>query len=366
MTSLLGHIGLLWGGRLSPYKTLVPIEGTIYYKFHERVAVSRGPLEGGQPLEDFEYCLWSAYQVDDTVVADRFDGTAWVEPTVIATGIVGTINHISLTFDANGNFVCFFEVSGNLFLRYYDTLLAANIVKPMGEGKSPFCSQEAFNSFLGPRQVHLVYVSKNNKLVYCLQDERYLYHVEFISYANDILAFGVTGYNNLKVTYVQDVGVTPLIKATATARKGVWQGEMPKNTFTLPEMLVEIKSADVYLDETSPANNSFDAVSFGLIVDNVSVSLANAMVTIDEPSPVDNSSDVVSFGLSVNNVSVTLSNIIIKALPVEPIPSALQHTSDSLLVTLTDTGVTTVQSELNALPPALEHSITFLTITVTP
>lgn len=338
--------------------TFAPILGTTYFKFYETLATARGPIGLGDPLSDFDYSVWVAFQDGTDIVVERFDGTTWTDRTVIATDIVGIINHISLTFDASGNFVCAFEISGNVFLRYYDTLAAANLVKPLGAGKSPFCSMEVFNSFLGSRQVHLVYVKPNKDLICLLQDERYLIEYVVLSNVDDILSFGITGYNNLKITYTDSALGGQRILNVATPRKGMWVGEMPKNTFTLPEMLVEIKSADVYLNET-------DSVAFGQTVSNVSIQVASAYVRIDEPSPVDNSFDTVAFGQTVSNVVVTLSNIINKTTQTEAVPPVLENTATSVTVSVPETGITTMQTELT-LPPVLENTATSLLITVTP
>ncbi len=362
MSALLGHYGLLLQKRaIPPLYTMAPILGTTYYKFFEKAAIARGPLSYGSTPEDFDYCLWTAYQSGTDVVVERFDGSAWVDLTVIASGIVGTIHHISLTFDQLGNPICSWEIDGTIYLRWYDPLIPAMTTTNLGAGKSPFITMSCFNSFLGNRQIYLVYVKPNMDLVYRLQDDRYTVEYLVQSSVDDILAFGVTPYNNLKIILTYRVGgTTQVIDNKATVRKGLWQGDSTPQTVTPEVQRLEIVDVSkIISDVTDPVLSDKATVdSSGTVV---SIGLALAVITIDSTSQ-PNLTDLATVDSSGTVTFIELKNVTIHNSQEEPIPAALSSTMSDFIVGIEEALIQTSQEE--PIPAALSSSISNFSLTV--
>lgn len=362
MSSLLGHYGLLIGsGVLLPVYTMAPIVGTTYYKFFEKCAVARGPVAPSTPLEDFQYSVWVAYQSGTDVVIERFNGTSWVDLTVIESGIVGTINHISLTFDQLGNYVCTWELNGTIFLRWYDPTISSVTTTSIGLGKSPFITMSCFNSFLGNRQIYLVYVKPNMDLVYRLQDDRYTVEYPVQSNVDDILAFGVTPYNNLKIILTYRVGgTTQVIDNKATVRKGLWQGDSTTQTLTPEVQRLEIVDTSKIISDVAEPGLSDTATvdSSGTVV---SIGLSLAVIYIDSTSQ-PNLTDLATVDSSGTVTFIELKNVLINNSQEEPIPTALSSTTSDFIVGVEEALIQTSQEE--PIPAALSSSISNFSLTV--
>ncbi len=355
---------------ITPSISLAPIVGTKYYKFHEVVAVSRGPKGLLVQPEDFIFDVWVAYQAGTTIEVQRFNGVAWVDTTVIASDLVGTVKHISLTFDQIGNPVCAFQIENTIYLRWYDPVLASNTVTVIGEGKSPFICMEFFNSYLGARQIHLIYAKPRPKehtfdIVCRLQDERYTEeHVVFPTTRDvlglgidDILSFGVTAFNNLKIVYTAKNFLSQGIYNIATPRKGLWQGDSTPQTVTPEVQRLEIVDASKIINDVvepglpdkATVDSSGTVVSIGLVL---------AIIIIDNTSQPDlatvDSSGTVTF--------IELKNVTINNSQEEPIPAALSSTTSDFIVGVEEAAIQTSQEE--PIPAALSSSISNFSLTV--
>lgn len=237
--------GTYTGDRLMQYAWPVPpvvtfakVEGTKYWKFHETMAVARGPRGYRVPMEDFIYSVWIVYKYGSYLAIERYDGEKWVDYHIITPILEGEVKHVSLTFDSTGNPVCVYEMDGVIYIRWYDAITQLVVIDTIGPGKSPFVSLEFFNSFMGISQVHMVYIKPDGTVVSRFQDDRYISEtVSLAEPVDDILSFGSTSFSNLKMVYTtKDENSNQIIKNRATLRKGFWLGDSVEDTTRVSEL----------------------------------------------------------------------------------------------------------------------------------
>lgn len=194
---------------------------TKYFRFIEDHAYSYGPPTLGETPYLDNIRIWEAYQDGTDIILKNT-----TEQHVIVSGIEKRLNNLSFTFDQNGYPLVIWELDKELFLSWYDPLLAATTITNLGYGHSPFIALETFNENLKPtRVILLVYINNNKQLVHRYQTDRW--NEEFLIKDDviDIIGFGPTNHNNLKIVYVDDKNIQGefVIDTVATERLGLYE-----------------------------------------------------------------------------------------------------------------------------------------------
>lgn len=219
-------IGIVAGGLSNRIhvENLVPLgldKKTKYYKFRDGRAYSYGPPALGEVPYLDNLRVWEAYQEDDTIILKNTD-----MQHVMVQGVRGTLNSISFTFDQNGYPLIIWEENKELFLRWYDPVVSDTVTTNLGYGYSPFIALETFNENLKPsRVILLVYINEDNQLVHRYQTDRWGEEFLIKDDVIDIIGFGPTNHNNLKIVYVNNKNEQDEfeIGTIATERLGLYE-----------------------------------------------------------------------------------------------------------------------------------------------
>lgn len=359
--------GTYTGDRLMQYAWPVPpvvtfakVEGTKYWKFHETMAVARGPRGYRVPMEDFIYSVWIVYKYGSYLAIERYDGEKWVDYHIITPILEGEVKHVSLTFDSTGNPVCVYEMDGVIYIRWYDAITQLVVIDTIGPGKSPFVSLEFFNSAMGTSQVQMVYIKPDGTVVARFQDDRYIAEYEAITdTVDDILSYGVTGFSNLKMVYTKKVNEVQTILNKATLRKGFWVGDAVEDA-------TKITDIEVAFIDTARITEE-EAVSVSVVADAVNVDYRNVIIRPDD-IPFDPYDP--SYLASIARVAVSLSgtatvdykDIAVKKSIGEAITSSRQEVVDTFIANIRTSGLPFSFEELPV--SNREELVTLFNITV--
>lgn len=194
---------------------------TKYFRFIEDHAYSYGPPTLGETPYLDNLRIWEVYQDDDKIILKNTD-----EEHTVVTGLEKRLNNISFTFDQNGFPLILWEENKELFLRWFDPLIAETVVTNLGYGHAPFIALETFNENLKPtRIILLVYINANKQLVHRYQTDRWGEEFLIKDGVIDIIGFGPTNHNNLKIVYVNDKNEQDefVIDTIATPRLGLYE-----------------------------------------------------------------------------------------------------------------------------------------------
>lgn len=358
-----GDRSMQYAWPVPPVVTLAKVEGTKYWKFHETMAMARGPRGYRVLMEDFNYHVWIAYVYGTYIAIERYDGENWVDYTLITPALPAKPTHVSLTFDNIGNPVCAYELEGIVYLRWYDAVNQVVTITTIGEGKSPFVSLEFFNSFIGISQIQMVYVKPDKSVVTLYQDDRYL--VEYptsLPVVDDILSFGCTAFSNLKIVYTAKEGATQVIANRATPRKGLWAGQAVKQEFEVTDFSVSISDAIKISPDSLDSPFFGDVTSIGIEIVSASIELKNVNKTAGFYADPPVNPDGATLGISVGTVVIECKNSVINKGFSEVIPSPNNNFLSDLIINTTVTAIPVTQSE--EVPAAVIHSISNLIITV--
>ncbi len=205
-------------------ENLVPLgldKSTAYYRFREDRAYSYGPPALGEVPYLNTLRIWEAFQQDDEIILKTSD-----TETSLVTGISNKLNNLSFTFDQNGFPLIVWEYNKEIYLRWYDPVANDTVTTNLGAGYSPFIALETFNENLKPeRTILLAHIDENLNLVHRLQDDRWAEAYLIKENVKDIIGFGTTNYNNIKLVYVNDKDINDeyVIEFIATDRLGLYE-----------------------------------------------------------------------------------------------------------------------------------------------
>lgn len=220
--------GIVAGGlnRRIYIENLAPLgldKKTKYYRFIEDHAYSYGPYTLGETPSLNNLRVWEAYQdqdQDQIILKNSF------EEHVVVENVVERLNNLSFTFDQNGFPLVVWEINKQIYLRWYDPVVSDIVVSNIGDGHSPFIALETFNENLKPtRNILLVYINSNKQLVHRYQTDRWSEEFLIKNDVIDIIGFGSTPHNNIKIVYVNDKNVQDefVIETIATERLGLYE-----------------------------------------------------------------------------------------------------------------------------------------------
>lgn len=220
--------GIVAGGlnRRIYIENLAPLgldKKTKYYRFIEDHAYSYGPYTLGETPSLNNLRVWEAYQdqdQDQIILKNSF------EEHVVVENVTERLNNLSFTFDQNGFPLVVWEINKQIYLRWYDPVVSDIVVTNIGDGHSPFIALETFNENLKPtRNILLVYINSNKQLVHRYQTDRWSEEFLIKNDVIDIIGFGSTPHNNIKIVYVNDKNVQDefVIETIATERLGLYE-----------------------------------------------------------------------------------------------------------------------------------------------
>lgn len=203
---------------------------TDFYIVDDLVAYSKGPSTYLTPVYVVglaDYCCYYNPNTSSLVLEqkDIFDDI-WVEVDSIPISQVP--ESISFTFDQNGYPAIVWEQNRNMWLYWYDSLMADTVITNKGPGYSPRIKLETFNEILQPvRTAILAYTSVDGQLVYLRQNERYeTLHVLENEGVHGVASLSHTARNSLKLSYLIDRGLFDYnLENYSTERLGEWYGD---------------------------------------------------------------------------------------------------------------------------------------------
>lgn len=326
--------------------------GTDLYEVEDVISYSRGSSHYGTPVYVAglsDYCMYYSESLGSFILEQHDPiNNEWNQ--VDSIPVINVPTSVRFTFDQNGHIAIVWESGNDIYRYWYDTAVNEAITTHVGKGRSPHILMESYNEVLQPvRQIVMVYVTDDDRLVYRLQDDRYTVEYFIEDNVEAVVMLGHTVRNSVKLVYLAREGIYNYrYKAVGSDRLGEWFGDNAAGEDI--QFIIEDLSLESVIHTLPFSENPV----------NLDRSLSNVNLrTI--PSVVDKSigtENPVSISRSLSNLSITKRPTIFTEEFEEPVPSPILSgvLLDSLYLDIHDVRIDIVQEEL-VIPPPIQTNI---------
>lgn len=303
---------------------------TDFYIVDDLVAYSKGPSTYLTPVYVVglaDYCCYYNPDTSSLVLEqkDIFDDI-WVEVDSIPISQVP--ESISFTFDQNGYPAIVWEQNRNMWLYWYDSLMADTVITNKGPGYSPRIKLETFNEILQPvRTAILAYTSVDGQLVYLRQNERYeTLHVLENEGVHGVASLSHTARNSLKLSYLIDRGLFDYnLENYSTERLGEWYGD---NAVGRVDFLVDEFQIRSVIYGPTVEDRPIDGDH---LVSNVTVAVIPTIIPYEAPHE-----KPVSGSHTISAMTVEVAPIVIRVPVDDEMRGPISHEYEPISLAITD------------------------------